>query len=257
MLSHFAPLLLSVPFYLLCALTVGLVRTFRRGARPAWGRRALLAATWLAVYVASAPIVANAVIRRLEGEYAPPVLQEADRNPENLIVVLTAGWFRQNGADDEVKLGEDGWERLDAGVTLWRRIGGTLLFVGAPAPDGIGPSVAEAMSGVARTLDVPASALAVETRSRNTYENFTFSLPLLRAHADHLWLVTTAMHMPRAMGVASHLGLHPVPAPCFFQADTPAPWETWLPTVLGPPLFEAAMHEVIGREVYRWRGWAD
>jgi len=54
---------------------------------------------------------------------------------DNLIVVLSA--VGSLAADrGETTMSEDGWSGSTRGVKLWRRIGGTLLMAGAPAPDG-------------------------------------------------------------------------------------------------------------------------
>jgi len=256
MRSVLGGLVVSLPFYGLCGLGLAVAATFKRGASPRLRRwRYILIAGFIGTLLVGAPAFSNALIYRLENRYMPPVVRESDRHPENLIVVLTGGWFRQDGARLDVKISEDGWERLDAGVKLWGRIGGTLLFAGAPAPDGSGRSVAGAMADAARARGVPSAAVAVEPNSRNTYENILFSLPRLQAHREHLWLVTSAVHIPRAMGVAARQGLQPTAYPCFLRASPNAPLRDWLPSNQGPAAFEIAMHEQLGMLWYRLRGW--
>jgi uncharacterized SAM-binding protein YcdF (DUF218 family) len=103
---------------------------------------------------------------------------------------------------------------------------------------------------------VPGAATVVEPQSRNTYENIAFSLPLLQRHRDHLWLVTSALHLPRAMAVAARQGLRPTPYPCFQRASPSASLRDWLPSNQGPAAFEIAMHEHLGMIWYRLRGWS-
>lgn len=257
MLSRFASLLLALPFYVLCGLGLALAFSFRRSsARRSWRWRACLAAGLAATYFVGSPAGPNALMWGIEHRYSPPIVRESDRHPDNLIVVLSAGWFRWRRVGGETKMSEDGWERVDAGVKLWRRIGGTLLLAGAPAPDGSDVSAAEAMAAVASAFGVPPGALRVETRSRDTYENFTFSAATMREHRGHVWLVTSALHMPRAMAVAARLGLDPVPYPCFYRAHDVTPGQFWRPSNKGPALFDDVMHEVVGMIYYRWRGWA-
>ncbi len=60
--------------------------------------------------------------------------------------------------------------------------------------------------------------ITVEGDSRNTYENAIFSKRLAEPGADEVWLlVTSAYHMPRAVGVFRKLGWSVVPAPVDFR----------------------------------------
>ena len=57
------------------------------------------------------------------------------------------------------------------------------------------------------SLGVPAERLTLEMRSRDTYENATMSLLLLKPRSEEAWLlVTSAAHMPRAMGTFRRSG---------------------------------------------------
>lgn len=61
---------------------------------------------------------------------------------------------------------------------------------------------------------VDTGKIIFERESRNTYENLLFSKAKLQASADaRLLLVTSAYHMPRAVGVAKKLGLNVIPYP--------------------------------------------
>jgi uncharacterized SAM-binding protein YcdF (DUF218 family) len=68
----------------------------------------------------------------------------------------------------------------------------------------------------AREKGVPASAILVESRSRNTRENVEYSVPLLRAgKLDRVLIVSDPLHMRRAIAIATDFGLdaHPSPTP--------------------------------------------
>ena len=91
----------------------------------------------------------------------------------------------------------------------------------------------------------------VENRSHNTFENALFSKELIKPRAGERWLlVTSAQHMPRAMGCFRQAGF-PVEA-------YPAVWKTRLragfalPDTLGAGLSELdlATHEWIGLIAY-------
>jgi uncharacterized SAM-binding protein YcdF (DUF218 family) len=80
-----------------------------------------------------------------------------------------------------------------AGKARW-----VLLSGGNPPGDENVAPEAEAMAEVLRALGVPASAMRLEGRSRNTLENAVLSLALVRqVGARRVLLVTSALHMPR------------------------------------------------------------
>ena len=74
-------------------------------------------------------------------------------------------------------------------------------------------------------LGVPREAIAVDDKSRNTYENSRFVEALIgermagKAGEPSVLLVTSAWHMTRALGNFSKTSLVAVPAPCDFPVS--------------------------------------
>ena len=63
-------------------------------------------------------------------------------------------------------------------------------------------------------LGVPRDRIIVERKSRNTVENAAFAKQLVMPKPGERWLlVTSAMHMPRAVGVFRKAGLPSMPIP--------------------------------------------
>ncbi|MGZ5260742.1 MAG: YdcF family protein [Burkholderiales bacterium] len=246
--------LLPIPIYLVAGLAVLCVLAFRnRQWRLRRWRYAVLALL-LWSYCFSTPAIANAWIDHLESRYER-VTNVASGVHDTLIVVLSSGFAIKIADHDAMKLDAPGWERTYAGIQLWRKAGGQLLFVGEPSPDGK-QSIAELMAEVARESGVPTTAIQVETRSRNTFENLQFSKAIIAAHGENAWLVTSAIHMPRAMAVARNLGLRIRPYPCDYRATQLRHWYAWLPNADGPAMHAEAFHEVVGLAYYRIRGRA-
>ena len=70
------------------------------------------------------------------------------------------------------------------------------------------PSEAEAMRDLLIAQGVPAQAIRLEDRSRNTHENILFALPILaEIGATRAVIVTDRTHAPRARLIARGLGL--------------------------------------------------
>src|SRR5690606_3989740 len=91
-----------------------------------------------------------------------------------------------------------------------------LLLSGGTVRTGDG-SEAEAMRRLLLDLGVPDEALGLEDASVNTSSNAARTAELLRAAGiDHILLVTSALHMPRARAAFERTGLTVFPAPTDF-----------------------------------------
>jgi uncharacterized SAM-binding protein YcdF (DUF218 family) len=116
------------------------------------------------------------------------------------------GAGRAGGADAIVVLGcaldENGGptpaleRRTRHGIALYRAGTAPLLVLsggGHPRPE------AAAMVEIARAAGVPEAALLLEDRSRNTFENAAFTVPLLAERgATRVVVVSDFYHLPRA-----------------------------------------------------------
>lgn len=246
--------LLSFPMWVFFALLAATVAAWRssRPSRRRW--RVPLLAVAVTFYLLSMPAVPGALELWLESRYPVPVVTENDRSPDNVVIVLTAGWLRSTQTGFEQKLGEAGWERTIAAVALWRKVGGRILFTGAPTPDGR-DSAAASMARLAHALGVPSEALLVEPASLNTHENLLFAKRLLGPGPQRLWLLTSAFHLPRAVAAAKAVGLDVKPYPCDFRADERWDWDIALPGNSSRAALERSLHEIGGMAIYRLRGW--
>lgn len=148
-------------------------------------------------------------------------------------------------------------ERLTALVTLARRYPGARLVFSGGTGSVLWPELSEAP--VARQflaeLGLEADRVAFETRSRNTYENALFTKAQVKPRAGETWLlVTSAMHMPRAVGCFAAVSW-PVLA---FPVDYQTTREHIAPAFNLATAFstlENGLHEWAGLLYYRLRGW--
>jgi len=116
-----------------------------------------------------------------------------------------------------------------------------------------------AMADFIRALGVPEAALVLEGASRNTWENASFTRGLLQQRNLHkILLVTSALHMPRALALFRKQGVDAVAAPTDFEAVPPGgPWLLrWMPDAGALERSGLAMKEYLGLWVYRLRGMA-
>ena len=113
------------------------------------------------------------------------------------------------------------------------------------------------MGELLRAWGVPEEAILLETESRNTDENALYSKRPLEAHGlKHILLVTSALHMPRALALFRASGIDAVPAPTDFEVvdrgdRTLMPW---LPDAAALEGSTRAIKEYLGLGVYWIQG---
>lgn len=247
------------PVHALVALLCGLWWAWTSVKVPGPVARVLRAGLvlWAAwAWAAATPIWGSFLVRALEDRYPAVDLATVKPDPRGTVIVLASG--QMTGMDGRAwpVLDADGWERVRAGIALWRRTGGRLLMVGGP-----GHGATDALSGVMRQAaieaGVPAADVAAAGGSQNTFEDLKAAAAWLGTRRDStLWLVTSALHMPRAAAVAQALGLPVQAFPCGFRQLPQPGWRAWLPDNGDPFLWRDGLHETLGRAVYRARGWS-
>ena len=106
-------------------------------------------------------------------------------------------------------------------------------------------------------LGVPASRVQVETESRTTREQATnIGRMLASLSIDQAILVTSEVHMRRALASFRTVGVNTVPAVARNPFRTPRRLGWWLPTNEGFAEGAAVAHEALGLAYYWLRGWA-
>jgi uncharacterized SAM-binding protein YcdF (DUF218 family) len=154
----------------------------------------------------------------------------------------------------------DGAERLTAAAILARRYPqARILYTGGSAS--LWPrrsTEADEARDLLVGLGVDAQRIVLEDRSRNTDENARFSAALVHPAADQRWLVvTSAFHMPRAMGLFRKAGFAVIAYPVDYHTLGGGDWRLNHDAASGLKLFDLAVHEWIGLFAYRLSGRID
>lgn len=112
---------------------------------------------------------------------------------------------------------------------------------------------ARGMQTFARDLGVPDSAFLIEDGSRNTQENATYTRELMAEHhIKTVLLVTSALHMPRALLEFRAQGIDVTPAPTDFDAiPARSAWLRWMPDAEALDRSSKAIKEYIGIWIHR------
>lgn len=122
------------------------------------------------------------------------------------------------------------------------------------------PPESQSMLEVMELLGVPKSAIVQESQSANTYENAVNVKAMLKdRHIDRILLVTSAMHMPRALALFKDQGIDAIAAPCDFLPFTPqADWRGTIIGLIPDPnslnRTSMAVNEFLGIAVYHAAG---
>jgi uncharacterized SAM-binding protein YcdF (DUF218 family) len=114
----------------------------------------------------------------------------------------------------------------------------------------------EVMARTLRTIGPPPGALELETRSRTTFENAVETKKLLGPRI-RIALVTSALHMPRAMALFKRQGFDPTAFPCGYVAGGPESGiKEFLPDVDNLEDSTHAINEWVGLWLYALAGKA-
>jgi uncharacterized SAM-binding protein YcdF (DUF218 family) len=244
------PLGFSLGLALLALLLCGLRR--RR-----WSAALLaLSLFWLGLW--SLPVVSDALRRSLEGQFAhQPV---ADLPIADAVVVLGGGITPAPPDWPYPDLGR-GADRVWHAARIYRAGKAPRVIISGGGLPWLGERTTEAvaMQQFLTDLGVPAEAVWVEEQSRSTYENARYTAQLLRQHElQQVLLVTSALHLPRALATFRAAGIDALPAPADFEVmpEPPHPLR-WLPDAQALADSDRALKEYLGLWVYRWRGWAE
>jgi len=222
----------------------------RRGRWPL----ALGAAAFLVLWLFSTGAVAGLLSRLAEAGATPTIRAEVTYDA----VVVLGGMVdpAASRASGEVELTEEA-DRVIRALELFRagRVKAIVLSGGNVWPRTGEPPEAERLAARLTAWGVPAEALVVEGKSRNTREN---ALETARVVSDRgylsIVLVTSAAHMPRALGCFRAVGLAPDALPVDHRASGGG--GGWLPRAEALSASTEVLRELLGRVVYRVAGFS-
>ena len=117
---------------------------------------------------------------------------------------------------------------------------------------------AEVARQVMQIMDMPTDRIIFENQSRNTYENAVMAEKLLRPTPQQNWLlVTSAWHMPRAMGCFRKAGWNIYPQPTDYMTAGKIDTSLHLNLVDHLQKLTIAFHEYSGLLAYWLMGYTD
>lgn len=245
-------LLMPLPLVMLLLLA-GVSYAWRQPNRKIG--RLLVTLGTLLLLVASNGYAAGWFARPLQEAYGTP-FDPANAQDAAWVVVLGGGHADDPTLPSTDRLSTAALYRLVEGIRLHRAISGSRLLVsGWGGPDAT-VSHAELLAEAAQLLGVPLAEIEIESRPRDTEEEAR--LITERVGGKRFVLVTSALHMARAMELFRAYGSDPVPA----AAELPTHEGFHLSSAVVPrgynvDITEAAWHEYLGRVWGRLKGTVD
>jgi uncharacterized SAM-binding protein YcdF (DUF218 family) len=202
---------LLLPTNLLIVLALaGALLSLTRFARA--GRRIMVAAIMLLALCAFSPL-GNLLLYPLESRFPP---WSAAQGAPDGIVVLGGPIDADLSVAHGVPVIRSAPDRIVAAAALARQFPHARIIFSGGSPNLIDNDAREAdyAASLFESLGVDRARLIMDRRSRNTYENAVFSKELAAPKPGERWLlVTSAFHMPRAIGLFRKAGFTVEPYP--------------------------------------------
>jgi len=239
---------ITVPSNILVAVTIAGVALLATRLR-ALGRRLLVAVALVTAALWLLPVGA-ALILPLETRFPP--WTPTQEPPTGMIVLGGVINPQVSVAHAQISLNESA-ERLTTAVALARLYpNARIVFSGGNAQLTGGRPEGPFALRFLEQLGVARDRVTIEAQSRNTTENATYCKRLIAPKPGERWLlITSAMHMPRAVGVFRQAGFTVEPYPVDYHSTG---WRDLLPvprSLLGAlTAIDNGAHEWLGLLAY-------
>lgn len=106
-----------------------------------------------------------------------------------------------------------------------------------------------------KSMGVPDSAILLENRAKNTFENAKFTYELLGDGSGDLLLITSAFHMKRASACFRKVGFKPDTYPVDFRSPSEFRWPHLFPKSSALENWNVVTKEITGLIVYKLVGY--
>jgi uncharacterized SAM-binding protein YcdF (DUF218 family) len=204
-------------------------------------------------WIFTTPIVSSHMVASLEQKFLPVSI---DKSPTaDAIVVLGGSLAVPDSPRIDIELTGNS-DRILHAARLYRAGKATIVIAAGGAED-TQPEAYD-MKALLAEWGVPKKNVIIETESLNTYRNAVNTKPLLEKQGvKRVLLVTSAIHMPRALATFRTLGINAIPSPTDYLETDRKKHEIkdFLPDIDALGKTSLAVKEYLGMIAYRWRGW--
>lgn len=197
-------------------------------------------------------VIGDMMLSDLENRYPAPVDIETHTSVK-WVVVLGGGMNSDSRMPITSQLSSGSAVRTVEGIRIYRLLkSAKLLFSGGPVFNPV--PEAEGMAQLALALGVPRDEMMTEILSRDTEEQASLIKHLVGT--DSIFLVTSAVHMPRSMALFKNAEILCIAAPTDFLYKKELQFNPnrLFPNYLGLRKAEAGWHEYLGMLYSRIKG---
>jgi uncharacterized SAM-binding protein YcdF (DUF218 family) len=247
--KHLFDLLISASF-LIWPLVLILLIIYRKKASLVY-----VITSMIMGWTITTPAFSSFIMSGLETRFSP--FSAADSPTADAIAVLGGSLKTRLSSEQEVALSDSSNRILNAS-RLYRYKKAPVVIAAGGAE--INEPEAYAMRDLMVEWGVPATAILIETKSLNTYENAVNVKPILKSHnINNVLLVTSAIHMPRALATFRSVGINAIPSPTDYKTldRNNGYLTTFLPDIEAFHGTLRALNEYLGILAYRLRGWIE
>ena len=222
----------------------------RLGSRMLWG-------AVVALIICGLSPLSDAMIQPLEERFARADLERDGKTITGIIVLGGGEDSRIVGRPELAPLNEAA-ERYTESVVLARRLPqARLVFSGGSGVLAGAHQVEADMAGrLFQALGVAQDRITLESQSRDTYENAVLTARIVKPKPNERWLlVTSAAHMPRAMGCFRRAGFMVEAWPVDYRTSRELEWARWPGSIAdGLKRIDAVTREYVGLVIYYLAG---
>jgi uncharacterized SAM-binding protein YcdF (DUF218 family) len=244
---------LLFPHSVLLALLGAGVLILWLGSRQRLGRKLVTIAA-AGFFMLSYPVMWGGVMDWMDGNYPPLNLDQADLKGVDWVVVLGGGGASSSILPATAQLSAPSLARLVEGIRIHKALPEAKLLVSG-GPGLRKYSDALTMQEAARILGVDPQKIVVEGKARDTEEEAVEIKGFVGN--DRFVMITSAVHMPRAMALFAKQGMSPIAAPTDFyfgKGNNLSILDLILPTSAGAARIDAVFREFLGTTWSRLRG---
>ncbi|MBZ6079270.1 YdcF family protein [Microvirga puerhi] len=198
--------------FVLLGLLISLSKRWRR-----FGTGLALVATVATVALGLLPI-SSALLRPLEERF--PMFRDDGSRPIDGIILLGGAVEAADSLSRGSLVANESAERVLDTITLAHRYPQAKILISGGGGTVFGDGAAEApvIASYFKGIGIDPARIIIEDRSRTTAENATFTREFIAPEQAGRWLlVTSAWHMPRAVGVFRKAGLDVIPYPVDYR----------------------------------------
>ncbi len=204
---------------------------------------------WALLWISATPAASGALVRALE----PPlpsvaaVAPAATRGQTALVVLGSGVGPAMEGVPPRERLDSAARART-AGAARWFQLAQPAAVIVSGISAGPDPNAStEAMADALDHAGVPRDRIWLEPRATDTRGNARYSVELGRTRGiTRFVVVTSALHMPRALREFRRAGVEPVAAPVEYVGPTFGGPAEWFPSAGALGRTQQALHELLG-----------